>query len=92
MCFKQYCIQKYAYQKKCLPKNILFKEKKKKKMLISNRQDSIKTTVGCIESQITKSFISKFPHVLNGPNWNGDLFGEKKNNQRNTISVQKLIT
>lgn len=61
-------------------------------MLISNRQDSIKTAVAFMESQITKSFISKSPQILNGPNRNGDLFGEKKNNQRNTISVQKLIT
>lgn len=30
-------------------------------MLISNRQDSIKTAVAFMESQITKSFISKSP-------------------------------
>lgn len=46
-------------------------------MLISNRQDSIKTAVAFMESQITKSFISKSPQILNGPNRNGDLFGEK---------------
>lgn len=55
-------------------------------MLISNRQDSIKTAVAFMESQITKSFISKSLQILNGPNRNGDLFGEKK-----TISEIQLV-